>query len=117
MPTNVWMIPNAAKVNLTWNIRILAIGLHVSGCQNLVGGYKCGCPEGYTLHYYYNHCVDTNECLTNPCGNNGDCINTPGSYRCGCPDGYQFDHSSNICLQVIVHTYTILIITKRTYFG
>ncbi len=77
----------------------------VLGCQNLIGGYRCGCPDGYVLHYYYNQCVDDNECANNPCGTSGNCFNTPGSYRCGCPDGYQFDNKLSICIQV---RYTIL---------
>lgn len=73
-----------------------------TGCQNLIGGYRCGCPEGYVLHYYYNQCVDDNECINSPCGGEGNCFNTPGSYRCGCPDGYQFDNKLQICIQVSV---------------
>nr|CAI5824066.1 unnamed protein product [Callosobruchus analis] len=56
--------------------------------------------SGYVLHYYYNQCVDDNECQKNPCGSDGHCFNTPGSYRCGCPDGYQYDGNLNICIQV-----------------
>ena len=32
--------------------------------------------------------IDKNECLTNPCINNGTCINTDGSYTCICPQGW-----------------------------
>lgn len=60
---------------------------------------RCGCPDGYILHPYFNQCMDDNECQKNPCSG-GNCFNTPGSYRCGCPDGYQFDHQHNICIQV-----------------
>lgn len=27
------------------------------GCQNLVGGYRCSCPQGYLQHYQWNQCV------------------------------------------------------------
>ena len=27
------------------------------GCQNLLGGYRCGCPPGFTQDFYYNQCV------------------------------------------------------------
>lgn len=67
--------------------------------QNFMGSYRCGCPEGFVQHLYYNQCIDENECNTSPCGDN-TCINTIGSYKCGCPDGYQFDGNLQICVQV-----------------
>lgn len=27
------------------------------GCQNMLGGYRCGCPQGYVQHYQWNQCV------------------------------------------------------------
>lgn len=27
------------------------------GCQNILGGYRCGCPQGYIQHYQWNQCV------------------------------------------------------------
>ncbi|NWQ84198.1 FBN1 protein, partial [Columbina picui] len=28
------------------------------GCQNVLGGYRCGCPQGYVQHYQWNqHCI------------------------------------------------------------
>lgn len=27
------------------------------GCQNVLGGYRCGCPQGYVQHYQWNQCV------------------------------------------------------------
>lgn len=27
------------------------------GCQNILGGYRCGCPQGYVQHYQWNQCV------------------------------------------------------------
>lgn len=59
------------------------------------------------LNLYYNHCVDDNECLNNPCGGSGTCFNTPGSYRCGCPEGYQFDGKLNVCVQVRKYFFII----------
>jgi hypothetical protein len=67
--------------------------------QNLVGTFRCACPEGFIQHFYRSECVDDNECNQSPCGS-GACYNTFGSYRCGCPDGYQFDTALSVCIQV-----------------
>lgn len=32
------------------------------GCQNLVGGYRCSCPQGYLQHYQWNQCVGKQLC-------------------------------------------------------
>lgn len=66
-------------------------------CYNEVGGYRCGCDEGYRCAGDKHACVDINECLVTqhtdgdcgdcyqmtlgPCGDQ-DCINTDGSYVC-----------------------------------
>ncbi|CAA9998202.1 unnamed protein product [Nesidiocoris tenuis] len=61
--------------------------------------YRCGCPEGYRKHSYYNECVDENECEQSPCSF-GECINTLGSFKCGCSPGFQYDHAANMCTMV-----------------
>ena len=44
------------------------------GCQNVLGGYRCGCPQGYVQHYQWNQCV-------------GECgMGAPGSRSCGMED-------------------------------
>ncbi|CAG0881855.1 unnamed protein product [Darwinula stevensoni] len=58
-------------------------------CQNEVGGYRCGCPAGYTGEPYRAGCTDIDECRGNPCGQGAACVNTPGSFQCRCPDGFQ----------------------------
>ena len=32
--------------------------------------------------------LDTEECLTNPCGDHAACTDTPGSFSCQCDEGY-----------------------------
>lgn len=27
------------------------------GCQNIIGGYRCSCPQGYLQHYQWNQCI------------------------------------------------------------
>lgn len=34
------------------------------GCQNILGGYRCGCPQGYIQHYQWNQCVGENSLVT-----------------------------------------------------
>ena len=34
------------------------------------------------------HCLDTNECLSNPCSVDADCQNTFGSFTCTCKNGF-----------------------------
>ncbi|RZF38565.1 hypothetical protein LSTR_LSTR012784 [Laodelphax striatellus] len=66
-----------------------------------MGSYRCGCPDGFLQHIYYNQCVDENECATdNPCGGGSTCVNTLGSYRCGCPEGFQHDAVRALCIQI-----------------
>lgn len=53
-------------------------------CYNEVGGYRCGCEEGYHVGRDKHLCLDVNECHSideSPCGDM-DCINTVGSYYC-----------------------------------
>lgn len=73
-----------------------------------MGAYRCGCPDGFLQHLYYNTCVDENECNQNPCGDS-KCFNTVGSYRCGCPDGFQFDEGLLVCVQVSILKYNQII--------
>jgi fibrillin 2/3 len=56
-------------------------------CKNIIGSYKCICPEGYEFLKEMGLCRDVNECEVS----NGDlcnktlgesCINLPGSYAC-----------------------------------
>lgn len=63
-------------------------------CFNTVGGFQCGCKDGYKMTGGL--CVDVNECVSAPCEHM--CDNTPGSYKCSCYDGYKADaQSPNKC--------------------
>src|SRR4051812_435007 len=45
----------------------------------------CRCKAGF----YGEDCeVDVNECLSNPCTNNGTCNNLAGRFACKCVPGY-----------------------------
>jgi len=58
-------------------------------CQNLEGGYACGCPAGFLLNSDNTTCRDLDECTTGQHICQQLCINTHGSYKCGCQPGYR----------------------------
>ena len=52
-------------------------------CTNQIGGYLCGCENGYSLFTDGRSCRDINECVTpNTCDNTFVCSNMVGSYKC-----------------------------------
>ncbi|XP_030855719.1 fibropellin-3-like [Strongylocentrotus purpuratus] len=51
--------------------------------------YTCFCAVGYTDV----HCErDINECLSNPCENEGTCTDQSAMYTCTCAAGYEGDN-------------------------
>uniref|UniRef100_A0A673VN86 Fibrillin 3 n=1 Tax=Suricata suricatta TaxID=37032 RepID=A0A673VN86_SURSU len=70
-------------------------------CQNELGGYRCGCPQGFTPHSQWSQCVDKNECALSPaaCGS-APCHNTLGGFRCVCPSGFDFDQATGGCQDI-----------------
>jgi len=48
------------------------------------------CDAGYSLDLL-GVCVDDDECLSNPCGDNATCVNTPGMFECSCNTGFLGD--------------------------
>ncbi|CAB4059875.1 unnamed protein product [Lepeophtheirus salmonis] len=47
----------------------------------------CQCLPGFQLLSGQNACIDIDECLSKPCGENAICENSIGSYFCKCPSG------------------------------
>ena len=82
--------------------KIILLIIYIYIFQNLDGGYRCGCPDGYKQHAFYNQCVDENECSISPCGT-ADCENTLGSFKCVCPSGYSFNMALFVCIQVCLY--------------
>lgn len=69
-------------------------------CINLVGSYKCACPEGLRLSLDKKSCEDINECLLRngygPCQD--ICTNTYGSYKCNCKSGRKLSENKHTCI-------------------
>lgn len=62
--------------------------------------------------------VDTNECDSSPCLNNGKCINTEGGYLCECTAGWTGNRCERSKYEVSSEFITIQINTKIwKYFG
>ncbi|TWW61140.1 Hemicentin-1 [Takifugu flavidus] len=53
-------------------------------CNNIMGGFSCSCPSGFTISTESTTCQDTDECLLglHMCHYNQQCVNTAGAYRC-----------------------------------
>jgi hypothetical protein len=75
-----------------------------SSCISVPGsdlGYSCDCGEGFELVDL--QCVDIDECVDNPCGDDQACWNTDGGYSCICRSGTEMVdgscHDINECLE------------------
>ncbi|XP_029960009.1 hemicentin-1 [Salarias fasciatus] len=62
-------------------------------CNNIMGGFSCSCPSGFTISAESNTCQDIDECAqgSHMCHYNQQCVNTLGTYRCQakCGPGFQ----------------------------
>lgn len=67
-------------------------------CRNTDGSFQCICDAGYRLDPAGHHCVDIDECLSNPC-QYGRCTNLPGSFRCECSPGFTLGPDGRSCLE------------------
>ncbi|XP_041369439.1 protein crumbs-like isoform X2 [Gigantopelta aegis] len=55
-------------------------------CEDLIADYQCVCQHGYTGEA--TSCSDIDECLSEPCRNNGTCDNRENHFVCNCPAGF-----------------------------
>uniref|UniRef100_A0A8C4HYF8 Protein eyes shut homolog n=1 Tax=Dicentrarchus labrax TaxID=13489 RepID=A0A8C4HYF8_DICLA len=53
------------------------------------GTASCRCPAGFEGSWCE---IDTNECSSNPCQNQGDCVDRVNSYSCDCKMGFSGLH-------------------------
>ncbi|KAM9847514.1 protein eyes shut homolog [Aulostomus maculatus] len=64
--------------------------LHNSTCLTRSNGTaSCRCPAGFEGSWCE---IDTNECSSNPCQNQGDCVDQVNSYSCDCKMGFSGLH-------------------------
>ncbi|RXN18375.1 hemicentin-2 isoform X1 [Labeo rohita] len=64
-------------------------------CNNIMGGFSCACPSGFTISTESNTCQDIDECTqgSHLCHPNQQCVNTVGTYRCQARCGLGFKPS------------------------
>eukprot|EP00923_Selenidium_pygospionis_P040098 GHVN01069434.1.p1 GENE.GHVN01069434.1~~GHVN01069434.1.p1 ORF type:complete len:1113 (+),score=189.76 GHVN01069434.1:541-3879(+) len=70
-------------------------------CNNLPGGFDCGCFDGFQLEDNQVSCTDIDECSISNGGCSHTCENHVGSYKCLCPEGYYLNQKDEReCLDV-----------------
>ncbi|KAM4616042.1 hemicentin-1 [Polymixia lowei] len=73
-------------------------------CNNIMGGYSCACPSGFTISTESNTCQDIDECGqgSHMCHYNQQCVNTVGTYRCQakCGPGFKPSATGTSCEDV-----------------
>ncbi|XP_056132043.1 hemicentin-1 [Lampris incognitus] len=73
-------------------------------CNNIMGGFSCSCPSGFTVSTESNTCQDIDECAqgSHMCHYNQQCVNTVGTYRCQakCGPGFKPNSMGTSCEDV-----------------
>ncbi|KAM6930619.1 hemicentin-1 [Xenentodon cancila] len=73
-------------------------------CSNIIGGFSCACPSGFTISTDTNMCQDIDECSqsSHMCHYNQQCVNTVGTYRCQakCGPGFKPSITGTSCEDV-----------------
>ncbi|CAJ1068041.1 hemicentin-1 [Xyrichtys novacula] len=73
-------------------------------CNNIMGGFSCSCPSGFTISADTNTCTDIDECSqsSHMCHYNQQCVNTVGAYRCQakCGPGFKPSITGTSCEDV-----------------
>ncbi|XP_012721740.2 hemicentin-1 [Fundulus heteroclitus] len=73
-------------------------------CNNIMGGFTCACPTGFTISAETNTCNDIDECSqgSHMCHYNQQCVNTVGTYRCQakCGPGFKPSITGTSCEDV-----------------
>uniref|UniRef100_A0A8D2ZR19 Hemicentin-1 n=1 Tax=Scophthalmus maximus TaxID=52904 RepID=A0A8D2ZR19_SCOMX len=73
-------------------------------CNNVMGGFSCACPSGFTISTETDTCQDIDECSqdSHMCHYNQQCVNTVGTYRCQakCGPGFKPSITGSSCEDV-----------------
>ncbi|XP_068166004.1 hemicentin-1 [Antennarius striatus] len=73
-------------------------------CNNIMGGFTCACPSGFTISTETNACQDIDECSqgSHLCHYDQECVNTVGTYRCRakCGPGFKPSVTGTSCEDV-----------------
>ncbi|XP_013862624.1 hemicentin-1 isoform X1 [Austrofundulus limnaeus] len=73
-------------------------------CNNIMGGFTCACPSGFSISTETNTCHDIDECSqgSHMCHFHQQCINTVGTYRCQarCGSGFKPSITGTSCEDV-----------------
>ncbi|KAI4892791.1 hypothetical protein NFI96_028928 [Prochilodus magdalenae] len=73
-------------------------------CTNIMGGFTCTCPSGFSISTHSNTCQDIDECAegSHMCHSNQQCVNTVGHYRCQarCGPGFKASPAGSSCEDV-----------------
>ncbi|XP_037536631.1 hemicentin-2 [Nematolebias whitei] len=73
-------------------------------CNNIMGGFTCTCPSGFSISAETNSCHDIDECSqgSHMCHFNQQCVNTVGTYRCQarCGSGFKPSLTGTSCEDV-----------------
>ncbi|XP_028851746.1 hemicentin-1 isoform X2 [Denticeps clupeoides] len=73
-------------------------------CNNIMGGFSCACPSGFTISPQSHTCQDIDECAqgSHMCHYNQQCVNTVGTYRCQakCGPGFKPSLAGTSCEDV-----------------
>uniref|UniRef100_A0A8C5HG05 Protein eyes shut homolog n=1 Tax=Gouania willdenowi TaxID=441366 RepID=A0A8C5HG05_GOUWI len=100
--------------------------LHNSTCLTRSNGSaSCRCPAGFEGSWCE---INTNECRSNPCKNQGECVDQINSYSCDCKNGFSGLHceedvnecASNPCYNSGIcqdHVNRFLCVCPSGYFG
>ncbi|KAL3837614.1 hypothetical protein ACJMK2_022960 [Sinanodonta woodiana] len=68
-----------------------------AGCTSINGTAICFCQKGFQLSNQGTKCIDSDECVSNPCSQ--ICHNFYGGFSCHCFQGYDLEKDNRTCVE------------------
>ncbi|KAL3837629.1 hypothetical protein ACJMK2_022975, partial [Sinanodonta woodiana] len=68
-----------------------------AGCTSVNGTAICFCQKGFQLSNQGTTCIDSDECVYNPCSQ--ICHNSIGGFSCHCLQGYELGKDNRTCIE------------------